>query len=697
MVLVIIAILLSGGTLAYVIGLAGIPAKTEDLSTEVTDLSSTVETMSDSVGDLASASAELSSTMALLVSAEAELASIVAGLGEAVGEYAEEIAAIEAAIEGYAETIESIEDRIKIIEEAIKPVIVPGEFHGSGNWYIPPAYHGNPYAPGGTWSIHWYVYEPLFYYLPGNNTRLPSLAESMEETEGGKVMTFHLREGVTWHDGEPFTSKDVRTSWAMGGGMWLWAYWKFIDSIETPDDYTVVFHLTTSAPAVKIWITNQAIVGADHIFGKWYADAMEVIGLKKQIWALEDAGEPVPDALQTEFDGKLESLRTEVLDFKPDSLLNTGTGPFALKKVTESEMYLEHYENHWAAATTHIDIIRIYRWPSNEVVWALLMAGEIDAAHPASTLEVAQEIMRVQPKTRMALPTDWGEFAVQPNHRKAPYNDTAFRKAVAHVLDRATMREVCYYWGLDVNVYCHGIITSLQDFWLSPELKADLTKYEHDTTKAESILTAAGYTKDAEGFWCMPGGERIEIELGAPAGYSDWVLACDEAARQLTEFGLKTEALPKPNDVYWPSLEAGEYDMGLDWGTHWWGTGHPATGFSNYFIGPTDNFLKSGFPSSETFPGPDGEPLVPTNVATALLTETDPAKQKELVEKLAWIMNENVYQIPYCEKRLLIYHLEGLRVEGWPISTDPLWSICGGGIERFYVILMTSGILTPVE
>ena len=76
------------------------------------------------------------------------------------------------------------------------------------------------------------------------------LAESWESSDDGLEWTFHLREGVTWHDGEPFTADDVvfTTDYIKGkasispiGSSWYNT--GVINSVEALDDYTVVITL----------------------------------------------------------------------------------------------------------------------------------------------------------------------------------------------------------------------------------------------------------------------------------------------------------------------------------------------------------------------------------------------------------------------------------------------------------------------
>jgi peptide/nickel transport system substrate-binding protein len=93
------------------------------------------------------------------------------------------------------------------------------------------------------------VYDGLLSY---NSETLPepALAESWEVSEDGTSITFNLRQGVTWHDGEPFTSADVQFTFMevlkkfhpRGGNNFS----KLI-AVDTPDEHTAIFRLTGPA------------------------------------------------------------------------------------------------------------------------------------------------------------------------------------------------------------------------------------------------------------------------------------------------------------------------------------------------------------------------------------------------------------------------------------------------------------------
>ncbi len=99
------------------------------------------------------------------------------------------------------------------------------------------------YAPDGAAKI----FDGLVAYDADLNL-VPSLAKKLPETsDGGKTYTYHLRKGVTFHDGKPLTSEDVAFTYRKvldeDVNSTIRSDFAAVESIETPDKYTVVFHL----------------------------------------------------------------------------------------------------------------------------------------------------------------------------------------------------------------------------------------------------------------------------------------------------------------------------------------------------------------------------------------------------------------------------------------------------------------------
>ena len=108
-------------------------------------------------------------------------------------------------------------------------------------------------ASNGVFFVASKVVEPLAEAsYEGADGLEPKLATSWEGSADGKSVTFKLREGVTWHDGKPFTSADVAFS-----ALSVWKplqnlgrqVFKNLDAVDTPDEHTAIFRFSTPTPA----------------------------------------------------------------------------------------------------------------------------------------------------------------------------------------------------------------------------------------------------------------------------------------------------------------------------------------------------------------------------------------------------------------------------------------------------------------
>lgn len=97
-------------------------------------------------------------------------------------------------------------------------------------------------------STYQLVYSGLLQWNTSYTKLEPDLATSWSVSNDSKTYTFKLRKGVTWHDGKPFTSADVKFTFQTAGNpdvaAWIYSYLPSIASIDTPDDHTVVLNLT---------------------------------------------------------------------------------------------------------------------------------------------------------------------------------------------------------------------------------------------------------------------------------------------------------------------------------------------------------------------------------------------------------------------------------------------------------------------
>ena len=136
-------------------------------------------------------------------------------------------------------------------------VIEPFEQVGTYGGIVRNAHRG----PSDSTGYYRMVREPLVNYDPMLRQVNPNLAESWTVSPDGKVITFNLRRGLKWSDGEPFTTEDVLFWWEVMNTAELYpavpsAYVKGGEpvSITAPDDYTIVFTWPVPQAAFINWI-----------------------------------------------------------------------------------------------------------------------------------------------------------------------------------------------------------------------------------------------------------------------------------------------------------------------------------------------------------------------------------------------------------------------------------------------------------
>ena len=99
----------------------------------------------------------------------------------------------------------------------------------------------------GDWQYINQMYDTIVTTDFDGQTIKDALAESWEVSEDGLTYTFHLKDGVKFHSGKELTSEDVKWTWerwrSEPGTVYSY-YLDFVDTIEAPDDSTVVVHMT---------------------------------------------------------------------------------------------------------------------------------------------------------------------------------------------------------------------------------------------------------------------------------------------------------------------------------------------------------------------------------------------------------------------------------------------------------------------
>ncbi|SDY97363.1 ABC transporter substrate-binding protein [Tindallia californiensis] len=306
------------------------------------------------------------------------------------------------------------------------------------------------------------IYDKLVRISPDIEP-VPWAAESWDIVEDN-IIDVVLREGMTFHDGEPVTVEDVKFSYELfinENVEYFASFTEPIESIEITDENTVRFILEEPyAP----FITNTLA---------------QIPILPKHIW---------------------ENIDNPVQYGNEDAI---GSGPFKLDRFqTGEELVLSKFDDYFEPV--HIDGYIFQIFASPEGVLTALELGNVDMVSydlvPAHTEQIANNADGQYDHLELTEADDIGFFYLGMNLDRAPFSNKDFRIAMAHLVD--------YDLALDVHLNGYGArggagltIVEANEFWHNPEVPIYDT---YDPEMAKEILIEAGFTWDSEGKLRMP-------------------------------------------------------------------------------------------------------------------------------------------------------------------------------------------------
>lgn len=233
------------------------------------------------------------------------------------------------------------------------------------------------------------------------STIIGELAEKWEWKDGGKALVFHLRKGVRWHDGQPFSSKDVKYTFdvvreAPGAPAKMRVsprklWYENVASIETPDAETAIFHLERPQPSLILMLA----AGYSPVYPAH-----------------------VPPA----------ELRTKCL----------GTGPFKLKEYRPGE-YIDLVKNpdYFIKGRPYLDGIRYVIIRERGTRYAGIQAGRQDVAYPLEIAKTIAESVKKAVPTMVLVETSTNlNDNLLLNFKRPLFQDARIRRAVNLAIDR---------------------------------------------------------------------------------------------------------------------------------------------------------------------------------------------------------------------------------------------------------------------
>ncbi len=345
--------------------------------------------------------------------------------------------------------------------------------------------------------IQYALHDALVKPMPGN-IMTPSLAESWTLSPDQKTYDFKLRQGVKFHNGDPFTAEDVKFSFLRAKSSRVLK--EKVRDIEIVDAHRVRFHLHEPFPDFMAFYGTLA-TASSWVVPKKYVEKVGDDGFKKH---------PI------------------------------GLGPYKFVSNNPGiEVVLEANESYWRKMPS-VKRLVLKSVPEPTTRAAMLKKGEVDVAYLLDA-PAAQELKR-DPNFRLAFSGAIGihflDFFDQWDP-KSPWHDRRVRLAANYAIDRKSINDA---ENLGASRLTGGMVPRKFEFALA------LEPYPYDPAKAKQLLAEAGYPNgfDAGDLYPYPPyysmGESVGTNLGA-IGIKTRIVTMERATFQTTWLQKKLKGI----------------------------------------------------------------------------------------------------------------------------------------------------------
>jgi peptide/nickel transport system substrate-binding protein len=336
------------------------------------------------------------------------------------------------------------------------------------------------------------VYEPLVQFDLANPTvQYPWLATKYAWSNGGKTITFTIRQGVKWNDGTAFTPADVA---------FTFNYVKQHADINLGG--LTVTSATASGDTVTVNFPSPQYMKLEQIAGQAI--------LPQAVWS------------------KISDPAT-FTDATP-----VGTGPYVLGSFTPEGFTMVRNTHYWQS----VPVGRVYFpvYTSNTGALSALYSDQIDwTGNYIPGLQ--QNFVAKDPAHHHFWEAAGSSNALWPNLTTWPTNQLAVRQAIDVAINRNVLSSEGES-GLEAPLTnASGITLPTYQAWLASEVKDRTLSATGSAAQAQQILTSAGYKKDGAGFFALNGRE-VKVTIVDPASYTDYAQSGALIAQDLKAAGI---------------------------------------------------------------------------------------------------------------------------------------------------------------
>jgi peptide/nickel transport system substrate-binding protein len=368
------------------------------------------------------------------------------------------------------------------------------------------------------------IYDPLMQFdlLKSPATTYPWLATKYAWSNGGKTITFTLRSGVKFTNGEAFNASEaaweinlIKANAAINTDGLPYA------GATAPNPTTLVINFTSSVYTLLYYIASTPMI-------------------PENVWS--KVGNPATYA-----------------DTDP-----VGTGPYELSSFSPQAVILTANTHYWQSAP-HVTKLEFPAYDSNTSANLALEQDQLDWAG-----NFVQNIKTAWVGKDPATNKYW-DFGLQtetliPNLTKFPLNDLAVREAISDGVNRTTISNV----GEDYQQppvqgpgSLTGITLPLDQSYVTSATSSYVASY--DPSKAKQILEADGWKMGSNGYF-QKGGKTLAFSITDPSPYTDFITDDQIMASELKSVGMDVTVNGTSVQAWTTDLQTGNFQAIAHWG-----------------------------------------------------------------------------------------------------------------------------------
>ncbi|MDR2929625.1 MAG: ABC transporter substrate-binding protein [Propionibacteriaceae bacterium] len=346
----------------------------------------------------------------------------------------------------------------------------------------------------------------------------PWLASAWKWSDDYTSITFTIRDGVKWSDGQDLTPEDVAYSIQLRK-----------DTPEINGENLPYDSVSVSGKDVTVTFTAPQFVNVNKVYGLFV--------VPKHIW------EKVSDVSK-------ELNQTPV-----------GSGPYLLDSWTAQAVILKANPDYWGGKPA-VETIQYQSFNDNTTLTNALVAGQVQWGwgYIANYKSVFTD---KDPKYVSWFPSGLAFDALWFNTAKAPFSDVNLRKAVSMIIDRQVLSDTGSTGAAAPLTSVTGLPSGVGDSFIASEYKGKT--YKVDIDGAKKVLTDAGYTGVGEALK-DPSGNPVAVTVAVPSGWNDYQAELQLIADAMQKnLGMQVTVEAPTADTWTDNLNKGNFDASLHW------------------------------------------------------------------------------------------------------------------------------------